>query len=236
MKKRLLKYIVTGAAATLFWGISASTAEQFPYPKVEFSADMTMKLKIPGSDQPHTIQGKVYSASGKERREISRGGRKVVIIKERNKDETITLMPGQKMYMKNRGGPQARKDPETMIRDGELKMTRQGSEKIAGYTTTKYKIESTQKGKESFSGYAWFTQQNIPILFKGTATDNGMRQDMEINYANIVVAKQNPELFTVPGDFRELPTGMGGMGSGAQGMTPEQMKQLKEMMNNRNRQ
>ena len=233
--KKLLKYTVIGAVAALFWGISTSTAAEFPYPKVEFSADMTMRMKTQDSNQPHTIQGKVYSAKGKERREISRGGRTVAIIKDRDKDGTVTLMPGQRMYIKNQG-PQTRKDPETMIRDGELKMTRQGSEKIEGYSTTKYKIESTQKGKESFSGYAWFTPQNIPIRFKGTATDNGMRQDVEINYANIVVAKQNPKLFTIPGDYREIPTGMGSMGSGSPGMTPEQMKQLKEMMKKRNQQ
>lgn len=235
MMKRVLKNTVIVAFAVLFLGIPASPAAEFPFPKVDFSADMTMRLKIPGNNQPHTIQGKVYSSKGKERREISRGGRTVAIIKDKDKDGTITLMPGQKMYMKNQGA-QARKDPETMIRDGELKLTRQGSEKIGGYTTTKYKIESTQKGKESFSGFAWFTQQNIPIRFKGTAIENGMRQDVEINYANIVIAKQNPKLFTVPGDYRELPTGMGAMGGGAQGMTPEQMEQLKEMMKNRNRQ
>jgi hypothetical protein len=236
VKKRLLTSAVIWTVAGLFLGISASTAAEFPYPKVEFSADMTMTLKSPGSDQTHTIQGKVFSAKGKERTDISRGGRTMTIIKDRNKDEMLTLMPGQKMYMKNQD-PQARKDPETMIRDGELKLTRQGSENINGQTTTKYKIESTQKAKESFTGYAWFTKQNIPIRIKTTSTDGGgMRQDMDINYTNIVIAKQDPELFTVPGDYRELPTGMGGMGGGAQGMSPEQMKQLKEMMKNRNRQ
>jgi hypothetical protein len=238
MKRIILTSAVFWIVTGLLLGICAGTAAEFPYPKVAFSADMTMKLKAAGSNQPHTIQGKVYSAEGKERREISSGGRTVAIIKERDKDGTVTLMPGQKMFMKNQD-PQSSKDPETMIREGELKLTRQGSEKIDGYATTKYKIESTQKGKDSFSGYAWFTSQNIPIRFKGTAIDNGIRQEVEVNYTNIIIAKQNPNLFAIPGDYREIPTGlggMGGMGSGTQGMTPEQMKQLKEMMENQNRQ
>jgi hypothetical protein len=64
--------------------------------------------------------------------------------------------------------------------------------------------------------------------FKGTAAGDGMRQEVEINYTNVVIAKQNPELFTIPGDYRPIPTGIDGMGKGA--MSPEQMEQLKEIM------
>lgn len=231
MKKRLLIHAVYWAITALALGTSAGTAAEFPYPKVAFSADMTMNIKAAGGSQHYEIQGKVYSSEGKERREVSRLGRTTAIIKDRNKNETLTLMPGQKMYMRDQGS-KAHKDPETMIRDGELKMTEQGSEKINGQTTTKYKIESIQQGKESFSGYAWFSKQNIPIRFKGTATGDGMRQDVEINYTNVVIAKQDPKLFTVPGDYRPIPTGMGGMGKGA--MSPEQMEQLKEMMKKQN--
>ena len=48
-------------------------------------------------------------------------------------------MPDQKMYMLNQD-PGARKDPERMIRDGELKLIKMGTEKVNGQTVTKYKI------------------------------------------------------------------------------------------------
>ena len=229
MTKRRLTFAALWAMATLAIGITAGTAAEFPYPKVEFSADMIMKLKAIGSSQDYEMKGKVFWAKGKERREVSNFGRTTAIIKDREKNQTMTLMPDQKMYLVDQGNKD-HKDPETMIRDGELKMIKQGSEKINGQTTTKYKLKSVQKGKESFSGHAWFNKDNIPVRFKGIATGDGMRQEIEINYDNIVVAKQDPDLFKVPGDYRPMPTGLGGMmGKGDKGMTPEQIEQLKEM-------
>ena len=185
------------ATIILWLAISSGAADTFPHPKVEFSADMTMTIKQAGTTQPYVIQGKIYSIKGKERREISSFGRQTAIINDRENDQMWTLMPEQKMYMANQD-PGARKDPESMIRDGELKMTKMGTEKVNGQKATKYKIESTDKGEDAFSGFAWLNKQNIPVRFEGTASENGIRQDIEIEYANIVVARQDPQLFVVP--------------------------------------
>ena len=126
-------------------------------PKVEFSADMTMTIKQAGTTQPYVIQGKIYSIKGKERREISSFGRQTAIINDRDNDKMWTLMPDQKMVMTN-AHPGARKDPEQMIRDGELKMTEMGTETVSGQKATKYKIESTDKGEDAFSGFAWLNE------------------------------------------------------------------------------
>jgi hypothetical protein len=230
-KKKRLEWPII-ALITTFMGISVCHADGFPYPKVEFSADMTMNLKETDSGQTHTIQGKVYSAKGKERREIRRMGRTTAILKDRDSRKSWTLMPDQKMYMENQG-PRFRKNPEAMIEDGELQLIKVGTEKLNGHTTTKYKIESVTQNEESFSGHAWFTSQNIPLRFLGSSFDSGRRMDMEINYSNINVSRQEPHLFIVPGDYRLVPAGMGG-GSGA--MSPAQMEQYKEMMKKYNRQ
>ncbi len=229
MIQRILLNAALWAMATWTIAITASSAAEFPHPKVEFSADMIMTLNEASSGQQYKTEGKVYSSMKKERREVSNFGRTTAIIKDREKQETVTLMLDQKMYMVDQGS-KTHKDPEARIRDGELKLTKQGSEKINGQTTTKYKIESVQKGKDSFSGHAWFNKHNIPVRFKGITSGDGMRQEVEINYNNIVVGKQDPNLFKVPKDFRPMPTGLGGMmGKGAKGMTPEQLEQLKEM-------
>ncbi len=204
-----------------------SMASEFPSPKVEFSADMTMTVQEDGKGQPYRIEGKIYSAKGKERREVSSFGRQTVIIKTEN--ETLTLMPEQKMYMKNMG-PKSHKDPETMVRDGELQMTKEGSERINDQLTTRYRVESTDNGRQKFTGHAWFTSQNIPVRFKGITSDRDMRHNVEINYYNINIAKQNPKLFAAPSNYRLLPTGVTGMGGGPGNMTPEQIEQMKEMM------
>jgi len=217
--------------ATLIQWLAASSgaADTIPFPKVEFSADMTMTIKQAGTPQPYVIQGKIYSIKGKERREISSFGRQTAIINDRDNDQMWTLMPDQKMVMANQH-PGARKDPESMIRDGELKMTKMGTEKVSGQKTTKYKIESTDKGEDAFSGFAWLNKQNIPVRFEGTASEKGIRQDIEIEYANIVVARQDPQLFVVPSDYRQMNAGLGAMGTSGKTLTPEQMEQVMKML------
>lgn len=214
---------------TLLLAVSSGAVDTFPYPKVEFSADLTMTIKPSGGGQDHVIQGKLYSIKGKERRDISSFGRTTAIINDRDNDQMWTLMPDQKMYMLNEAS-ESRKDPERMIRDGELKMTEMGTEKVNGQTATKYKLESTENGEDGFSGYAWLNKQNIPLRFEGTAIGNGMRQEIEIEYANIVVARQDPQLFVVPSDYRPMNAGLGGIGTPGKNLTPEQMEQLMKML------
>jgi hypothetical protein len=217
------------ATIILWLAISSGAADTFPHPKVEFSADMTMTIKQADTAQPYIIQGKIYSVKGKERREISSFGRQTAIINDRDKDQMWTLMPEQKMVMANQD-PRARKSPDQMIQDGELKMTEMGSEKVNGQTTTKYKIESTATGEDAFSGFAWLNKQNIPVRFEGTASESGIRQDIEIEYANIVVARQDPQLFVVPADYRPMNAGLGAMGTSGKTLTPEQMEQVMKML------
>jgi len=225
------KHINITVCATLILWLAASSgaADTFPHPKVEFSADMTMTIKQAGTTQPYIIKGKIYSIKGKERREISSFGRQTAIINDRDNDQMWTLMPDQKMVMANEH-PGARKDPASMIRDGELKMTRIGTEKVSGQKATKYKIESTEKGEGAFSGFAWLNKQNIPVRFEGTASEDGIRQDIEIEYADIVVAQQDPQLFVVPSDYRQMNTGLGAMGTSGNTLTPEQMEQVMKML------
>lgn len=204
--------------------------DKFPAPKAEFSADMTMTIKQAGTPPPHVIQRKIYSVKGKERREITSFGRKTAIINDRENDQMWTLMPDQKMVMANNQDPRARKSPDQMIRDGELKMTEMGAETVNGQKATKYKIESTDKGEDTFSGFAWPNKQNIPVRFEGTASDSGVRQDIEIEYTNIVVARQDPQLFVVPSDYREVNAGLGAMGTSGKTLTPEQLEQVMKML------
>lgn len=201
-------------------------ATPFPHPKVAYSADMVMQITSAGTPQPHTMSGRVYVTKDKERREVNSLGRRMAFIKDRETGTAWTLMPDQKMAMPTRG-PAARKDPVQMIRDGEMTITKVGSERINGRMTSKYKVESTEKGSATFSGHAWLTKDNIPVRFAGNASEKGMRQTIRIDYTNIIIGRQNPALFTVPADYRQTP---GAMGIPGQGMPPEQMQQMMEML------
>ncbi len=224
-------HITIGLWVTLLFLVSipSAGAAEFPYPKVEFSADMQMNVQAQGSTQPYIMKGKVYSAKGKERREINSFGRLTAIIKDKQKGESWTLMPDRKMAMRNQeGGPH--KDPEQKIRDGELKMTRMGTETVNGHKAVKYKIESTSRSSGQFSGHAWFDKHNIPVRFSGVSSENGVRQNIRIEYTNIVVSRQDPSLFVVPAGYRKMNSGMGAMGAPGKGMTPEQMEQMMKMI------
>ena len=209
---------------------AGAQATPFPHPKVSYSADMMMVMTRTGNPQPLTTSGRIYVANGKKRREINRFGRQMAFIKDREKGTAWTLMPDQKMAMPT-SGPAARKDPEQMIRDGEMTITKMGSERINGTMTTKYKVESIEKGSATFSGHAWLTKDNVPVRFAGSASENGMHQTVQIDYTNIVVGRQNPALFTVPADYRKTP---GAMGMPGQGMSPEQMEQMMKMLKKQN--
>jgi hypothetical protein len=68
------------------------------------------------------------------------------------------------------------------------------------------------------------------VRFEGTASDSGSRQDIEIEYTNIVVARQDPQLFVVPSNYREMNTGLGAMGTSGKTLTPEQLEQMMKML------
>ena len=68
------------------------------------------------------------------------------------------------------------------------------------------------------------------MRFEGTASENGIRQDIEIDYANIVVARQDAQLFVVPADYRQMNADLGAMGTSGKTLTPEQMEQVMKML------
>ena len=235
MKKMDSKRGLVMALALLISAVSAQ-AGKFPYPTVDFSADLTMAVKQNGGSQPYVMHGKIFSTEGSERREMESMGRKTVIIHNRKTGEQITLMPEQKMYMIDKDD--SRRDPERMIRDGELKLTKKNKEKLKGHSTTKYEMTSTSESKEQFNGFVWLTRQNIPVRITATATEGGRSHDVQIDYDNINIGKQPSHLFKITPGYRQLnmgmptgaPAGLGGApGKLPPGMTPEQIEQLKKM-------
>ena len=68
------------------------------------------------------------------------------------------------------------------------------------------------------------------MRFEGTASEKGIRQDIKIEYTNIVVARQDPQLFVVPSDYRQMNADMGAMGTSGKNLTPEQMEQVMKML------
>jgi hypothetical protein len=225
------------AICMIFLLSASAQATEFPYPKVGYSADVQMDMGKDPDGKPLILTGKVYFSNDKERREVVAFGEKTVIIWRRDKGVTWQLIPNERMYMESRGGPETH-NPERMMREGDVKLTKLGSERINGMTTIKYRIEAVQKDGSRFDGHQWVTKENVPVRIEGTSKS----QHFRIDYTNIQIGKQDPGLFEIPDGYERMPEMPGwppmGMGPGREmpqgpspgGMTTEQMEQMQKQM------
>ena len=126
-------------------------------------------------------------------------------------------MPSEKMYMESHSDPK-KNDPERMMREGNVKFTKLGSERVNGMRTTKYKFEVVHKDGGRFDGHHWMTEDNIPVRMMSTSKG----QQFRIDYTNIKIGKQDPRLFEIPAGYSRMempqvsgwpPTGMGSGGT-----------------------
>ncbi len=212
-------------------------AAEFPYPKVGYSADVRMDMGKDPDGKPMILTGKVYFSNDKERRELVAYGEKSVMIWRRDKGVTWQLIPSAKMYMESRGEPGTH-HPEGRMREGDVKLTKLGSERVNGMATTKYKFEGRQKDGSRFDGHHWVTKDNVPVRMEGTSEN----QRFQIDYTNIQIGRQDSGLFEIPAGYERMPDMPGwppvGMGPGqemprgpsAGGMSTEQMEQMQKQM------
>jgi hypothetical protein len=218
----------------------AKTAD-FPYPKVGYSADLKMDMGEGPDGRRMIFPGKVYFSGDKERRETVGFGHESIIIWRRDKGVSWILIPDRKMYMEQRGGTE-KEDPERMMREGNVKLTKLGSERVNGMATTKYKIEGVDEKDRPLEGFLWATNDDVPVRMEGTSQGKRVR----IDYTNIKIGKQDPRLFEIPAGYERaaMPGMPGGPPSGVQprgqmpqmpqnrppGMTKDQWEQMKKMM------
>lgn len=237
MKIRRFSGVPAAACLILLFTSSARTAE-FPYPKVGYSADVKMELGNGPDGKPMILTGKAYSSKNKERRELVGFGEKSIMIKRRDKGVSWHLMPKGKMYMESHGGRE-KQDPESMMREGNLKLTKLGPERVNGMATTKYRFEVVDQDGSRFVGHHWVTKENVPVRMEGTSKGRRFR----IDYTNIRIGKQDPRLFEIPAGYKriaipEMP-GRVLQGTPSGGMTKKQAeqmrKQMEEMMKRRQR-
>ena len=234
------RFVVVAAVTWLILFLSSpARSAEFPYPKVDYSADMRMDMGKDPYGKRMIMTGRLYFSPKKVRREMTGLGNKTIIIQRRDKGVNWHLMPSEKMYMESHSDPK-KNDPERMMREGNVKFTKLGSERVNGMRTTKYKFEVVHKDGGRFDGYHWMTKDNIPVRMMSTSKG----QQFQIDYTNIKIGKQNPRLFEIPAGYRRMtmPQVPGwpstGMGSGATrpggsapgGMSKEQVEQMRKQM------
>jgi hypothetical protein len=173
---------------------------------VEYSADWNMETA------EGAMKGKIYQAPNKERREMSDGGEKMVMIMRRDKKKAWNLMPSESMYFEmNLSDPKVGKDDPMNY---DIEQTVIGPDTVNGVKTTKSKIIMKEKktNGSKMGGFWWMTKDNIMMKLDVISVDKGKKDRMKMELDNLKVGKQDAALFEVPSGYTKMDMSMGGMG------------------------
>ena len=192
----------------LFFGVlllpfvaSPTVAGEFPYAKVDYSADLVMESRTGPNAAPEAMTMKVYFSKGKQRSEILQGGLRTVVIMDLKDESSVVLMEKQKTYMMV---PSEQNSPTHMMHQEDLKMTKIGTETVNGVKAIKYKVENRDEDGGHFSGHYWLTADNVPVRMEGEDVNMGERSQIKVDYKNIKIGKQDPSLFTIPPGYTAM--------------------------------
>lgn len=201
------KIILFAVMSISFSGAVLAANEVTDEPKVEYSADSNMETEA------GAMNGRVYSAPGKERREMDQGGKKMITIMRRDKKVTWMLMPEQKMYMEMQMDSGHSK-PEDMS-SYKIDATMVGPETVNGIKATKSKVVMTDSKGNKMGGFMWRTSDGIAVKSDVLAMGGGSKMRMKSEITNLKVGHQDPALFEIPAGY--APMGMDAMMGGAMG-------------------
>lgn len=195
MRARILMFV-----GGLFMAGSVTAGEA---PKVEYSADSYMETA------EGTMEGKVYSAPGKERRESVQQGEKMITIMRHDKKVMWMLKPEDKTYMEMKMSKGGRKDD---LSSYKMETSTVGPETVNGVKTTKSKMIMTGPKGDKLGGFGWRTKEGIVVKMDAIAVDKKSKERIKSELKNLKVGKQDSSLFEIPSDYTKMDMGMGGIG------------------------
>jgi len=170
---------------------------------VEYSADSYMETA------EGVMEGPVYVAPGKERREFVQQGEKSIMILRHDKKVIWMLMPEDKMYMEMKMPEGGRKDD---LSGYKIETTTVGPETVNGVETTKSKMIMTGPKGDKMGGFGWRTKEGIVVKLDAIAVKKKSKERFKIELKNLKVGKQKPAMFEIPSDYEKMDMGMGGLG------------------------
>jgi hypothetical protein len=199
--------------------LAAASAAAGQPPKVQYSANSHMETS------ESVIDGVVYSAPGKERREFVQDGEKQILIMRHDKKVMWMLMPDDQAYLEMALGQDGgRKDDVSAYK---ITQTKVGSETVNGIPTTKSKIIMIGPKGDKLGGFYWTTKEGIVVKIDAIAVDKSSKERLKMELTNLKVGKQDASVFEVPAGYSKMD--MGGMGKlmmgGGGGKPPAEEKQ-----------
>jgi Domain of unknown function (DUF4412) len=174
-----------------------------PEAKVEYAADSSMETA------QGAMQGRVFHARGKERREMNASGERMVTISRQDKKVMWMLMPEQKAYMEMALGSST---DQGDISGWAFEQTVVGPEDLDGLKTTKSKVTAKGPRGEKMGGFWWTTADGVTVKMDMLALEKGSKMRIKMELKNLKVGKQDPALFEIPAGYSKMQMpGMGGM-------------------------
>ncbi|MGD9853249.1 MAG: DUF4412 domain-containing protein [Nitrospirales bacterium] len=168
-------------------------------PKVEYSADTQMETA------DVVMEGQVFYAPGKERREMKTGSDGMTMIIRQDKKVIWTLMPEANAYMEI---SLDQSQDQTDLSDYHIEQTTVGEEVVNGVKTTKSKVIMTKKEGSKLGGFWWTTKEGIPVKMDMISVEGQSKERIKMELTNLKIGKQDPKLFEVPADYMNMSMGM----------------------------
>ncbi len=168
-------------------------------PQVEYSGDTRMETA------DGVMEGVVYHAPGKERRETKMGGESMTMIIRQDKKIIWMLMPDANAYMEMGLGQSKDKSD---FSEYEIEKTKVGEEEIDGIMTTKSKVIMTKKDASKIGGFWWTTKEDIPLKMDMISVEGATKERIKMELVNLKIGKQDPKLFEIPADYMNMSMGM----------------------------
>ncbi|MDR4495692.1 MAG: DUF4412 domain-containing protein [Nitrospirales bacterium] len=190
----------------------AGSALAWEAPKVEYSADTQMETA------DVVMEGQVFYAPGKERREMKTGADAMTMIIRHDKKLIWTLMPEANAYMEMSVD---QSQDKTDFSDYQVEQTTVGQEDVNGIKTTKSKVIMTKKNDNSkLGGFWWTTKEGIPMKMDMISVEGESKERIKMELTNLKIGKQDPKLFEVPADYMNMSMGMPNLKDLMQGREP----------------
>lgn len=164
-------------------------------PQVEYSADTRMETA------DGVMEGVVFHAPGKERRETKTDGEPMTMIIRQDKQVMWTLMPDANAYMEISLDKSQDKSDFSAY---HIDQTAVGEEDINGIKTTKSKVIMTKKDGSKLGGFWWTTKEGIPLKMDMISVEGKSKERMIMELTNLKIGKQNPKLFEIPADYMNM--------------------------------
>ena len=168
-------------------------------PQVEYSGETRLETA------EGVVEGVVYHAPGKERRETKMGGEPMTMIIRQDKQVLWTLMPDANAYMEM---PLDKSRDKSDFSQYHIDQTTVGEEEINGIKTTKSKVIMTKPDGSKLGGFWWITKEGIPLKMDMISVEGTTKERMVMELTNVKIGKQNPTLFEIPPDYMNMSMGM----------------------------